>query len=134
MKDPGFKYNLVWLLSIVSLAMVGTAGAEAPETGPKKSGSSRGRPQVIYHLPPSSPYAATLHSQAKGQNNELPTDNSLPSQIAPPSAPQQQTPLPSIQERRVSPKLKSNRSRPRSRSVAKPPGHGNPHANKSHKK
>ena len=38
----------------------------------------RAKPQVIYHLPRSSSYAATLHSQAKTQSHPLPIDSSMP--------------------------------------------------------
>ena len=36
---------------------------------------------MIYHLPASSNYAATLHSQAKGQSNDLPVDSSMPTSL-----------------------------------------------------
>jgi hypothetical protein len=36
---------------------------------------------VIYHLPSSSNSAATLHSQAKGQNNDLPIDSGMPTSL-----------------------------------------------------
>ena len=141
MNDPGFKYKLVWLFSTISVALIVTAGAESPEVAPNQSKASRTKPQVIYHLPPSSPYAATLHSQAKRQSNELPIDSSMPASLqtsrananaVPPPTPSPSVPQPVV--RVVRPKHKVNRSAPRSHSFAKPPGHGNPHGNKSHKK
>jgi hypothetical protein len=138
MKDPGFKPKLVWLVATVSVALLGTVAAQPPETGTNKSRSTRTKPQVIYHLPPASPYAATLHSQAKGQNDELPIDSSMPTSLQTSrtnaNAGQQQTPTPALQQPLERPKVKLNRPPARSRSFAKPPGHGNPHGNKSHKR
>lgn len=37
----------------------------------------RSKPQIIYRLPRSSNYAATLHSQAKTQSHPLPIDSSM---------------------------------------------------------
>jgi hypothetical protein len=137
MKGPGFKYKLVRLFSTVSLTLVATAGAESPEAGSNQSRVPRSKPQVIYHLPPASPYAATLHSQAKRQNNELPIDSSMPTSLQTsrtnanaiqPSAP----PL-SLPESVVRPKRKPNRPPSGPHSFAKPPRHGNPDANKFHK-
>ena len=45
------------------------------------SQSARSKPQVIYHLPRSSTYSATLHSQAKTQNNLLPVDGQMPTSL-----------------------------------------------------
>jgi len=81
MKHPGFQNKPAWLLWVALLALTGTVLAQPPETGPNKTPAARTKPQVIYHLPPSSNYAATLHSQAKGQNNDLPIDSSMPTSL-----------------------------------------------------
>jgi hypothetical protein len=139
MKNPGFTVRLIRLLIIGSTAVAATALAEPPDSG-KKAAASRTRPQIIYHLPPASNYAATLHSQAKTQNNELPVDSSMPTSLQNANtnanaAQQQATPRPPVQEQRVRPKVKANRSQVSPRSFARPPGHGNPHGGgKSHKK
>lgn len=49
-----------------------------PPAEAKTAPSPRAKPQVIYHLPRSSSYAATLHSQAKTQSHPLPIDSSMP--------------------------------------------------------
>src|SRR6266404_6952498 len=82
MKSPGFNHTLAWFgCGAASLTLALTIRAEPPETASKKGAASWGQPQVIYHLPPSSNYAATLHSQAKGQNNELPIDDRMPTSL-----------------------------------------------------
>jgi hypothetical protein len=136
MKNPGFKSKLVLLVCTGSAVLSGTVVAQPPENGPKKP--SRTRPQVIYHLPPSSSYGATLHSQAKGQNNDMPVESGTPSAAQTPrenpnvaTALQQQTPRPAPEERKVSrQRVQSSRPRP----VHKPSAQGNPHGNKGHKK
>src|SRR5205814_5686503 len=94
----------------------------------------RTKPQVIYHLPPASNYAATLHAQAKGQNNDLPIDNDMPVSLqlsrananaaaAAAEAREEATPSPSAQPRFNRPRPPSHQSaRPRS---LKPKGGGN---------
>ena len=80
MKDPGFHCRLVWLGWAALLALTGTVLAQPPDASKKKP-VARPRPQVIYHLPASSNSAATLHSQAKGQNNDLPIDSGMPTSL-----------------------------------------------------
>jgi hypothetical protein len=138
MKNPGFTVRLIRLLFVGWTAVALTAMAEPPDNG--KKAAARTRPQIIYHLPPASNYAATLHSQAKTQNNELPVDSSMPTSLQSANsnanaAQQQATPRPTAPERRVQPKMKANRPQASPRSFARPPGHGNPHGGgKSHKK
>jgi hypothetical protein len=111
----------------------------------------RAKPQVIYHLPPSSNYAATLHSQAKSQSNTLQIDGSMPTSLqisraaanaAAEQQPQQEavmSPSPanesrdsSAQQRAIKqPQTQSHRFHGRSHPSAKPRGQGN--GNKSHK-
>ena len=141
MKVPDFKLKLTRIICAGCVALAATVLAESPETGPTKSAVSRTRPQVIYHLPPASNYAATLHSQAKGQNGELPIDSSMPTSLqmsranANAAAAQQlQTTTPALHESHAKLKVRSNRSSVRQRSVIQSPGRGNGHGNKSHRK
>jgi hypothetical protein len=80
MKNPGFQCKSVWLGWAALFALAGPLLAEPPEASTKKP-VARPRPQVIYHLPASSNSAATLHSQAKGQGNDLPIDSSMPTSL-----------------------------------------------------
>jgi hypothetical protein len=80
MKNPGFQCKSVWLGWAALFALAGTVLAQPPNASTKKP-VARPRPQVIYHLPSSSNSAATLHSQAKGQGNELPIDSGMPSSL-----------------------------------------------------
>jgi hypothetical protein len=77
MKNPGFHCKSVWLGWAALFALAGAVLAEPPDVSTKKP-AARPRPQVIYHLPSSSNSAAALHSQAKGQNSDLPVDGSTP--------------------------------------------------------
>jgi hypothetical protein len=142
MKDPDFKPKLIRLVCAGCAALAVSVLAQSPETGSNRNAGSRGRPQVIYHLPPASNFAATLHSQAKGQNNEVPVNSSMPTSLQIPRAnpnaarvPQPQGATPPPQERRVKTAVRSNRSpaRPHS-SFVKPQSHGNGHGNKSHRR
>jgi hypothetical protein len=141
MKDPDLKPKLAWLVCAGCAALAATVVAESPETESKRNASSRARPQVIYHLPPNPNYAATLHSQAKRQNNDLPVDDSTAISLQTSranansaAAPQQQAATPPPQGRRVRTSVRSNRPPARPHSFVKPQSHGNGHANKSHKK
>ena len=141
MKVPNFKFNLVRIICVGCAVLAATVLAESPETGANKSAASRPRPQVIYHLPHTSNYAATLHSQAKAQNNDLPIDSSMPTSLQmsrananASSAPEQEQPNPLPRERHVKIKVHSNRSPAGQRSFINSPGRGNSHGNKSHKK
>ena len=80
MKNLGFQHRSVWLGGAALLVLTAAVLAQPPEASTKKP-VARPRPQVIYHLPPSSNSAATLHSQAKGQNNDLPVDSSMPTSL-----------------------------------------------------
>jgi len=139
MKNPGLTRKLIRFLSATSLAAAVTVVAQ-PDPGTTKNRAVRGRPQVIYHLPPASNYAATLHSQAKSQNNELPIDSSMPTSVqaahanANADAAQPPAATPPPQERRVQKRARSNRSQGRPHSLGKSSGRGNGHGNHSHKK
>jgi len=139
MSNPIFQALSIRLACTALLAATVTLRAESPENRNK----TRTKPQIIYHLPPSSPYAERLHSQAKGQNNDVSNDNlplSLqtphPTPSAAPAPQQSVTSGPS--ENNSKPRMRSTRGQSRPRSFAKPSGHGkgdgNGHGNHSHKK
>ena len=141
MKNPGFQNKPVWLLWVAFFALTGTVLAQPPETGPNKTPVARTKPQVIYHLPPKSNYAATLHSQAKGQNNDFPIDSGMPASLqmsrananAAAAQAQQAAGTPPLKEPNgKQPKLQSKRSFHGKPSV-KAKGRGNSPGN-SHKK
>jgi hypothetical protein len=127
MKNPGFTSKLIRFLSATSIAAAVTVSAQ-PDSGANKNHASRARPQVIYHLPPSSNYAATLHSQAKSQNSEVPNDISEQASHANPNsaAPQPAVGAPPPQERNLKP--------PQQHSSHKSSGRGNGHGNHPKKK
>jgi hypothetical protein len=139
MKDPGFQNKSVWLLWVALLALTGTVLAQPPETTANKTPAARTKPQVIYHLPPKSNYAATLHSQAKGQNNDLPIDSSMPTSLqmsrananaAAAQAQQDAATAPPNEPSGKSLKLQSKRSvhsRPSVKAKGRGSSHGNPH-------
>lgn len=141
MKDPGFENKPVWLLWVTLIALTGPVLAQPPETGPNKTPAARTKPQVIYHLPRSSNYAATLHSQAKGQNNDLPIDSSMPASLQMSRANANAAAAPAQQEAAAPPlkessgkttKLQSKRSF-HSKPSVKPKGRGNSHGNRNKK-
>jgi hypothetical protein len=80
MKNPGFHGISFWLGWATLLALTGTLLAQPPDAS-KKMPVARSRPQVIYHLPSTSGSAATLHSQAKGQHNDLPIESGMPTSL-----------------------------------------------------
>jgi len=141
MKNPGFENKPAWLGWVALLALSATVLAQPPETDPSKTPAARTKPQVIYHLPPSSNSAATLHSQAKGQNNDLSIDSSMPTSLqisrananaAAAQSQQEAATAPVPQPTGKRPKLQSKRSLG-SRPSVKPKGRGNSHGN-PHKK
>ena len=81
MKDPSFNFRLARFVGAALLAFGAPVFAQPTDKPTNKAASPRAKAQVIYHLPPSSNYAATLHSQAKGQNNDLPVDSSMPTSL-----------------------------------------------------
>lgn len=155
MNTPRFHRRLARLVLPALLSfVVSSARAEPPatphENASKNPPSARSKPQVIYHLPPSSAYAATLHSQAKRQGNSLPIDSSMPtslqmSRAAANSAAAEAQPEPapssnpgqsentSVRKRVLKSKATSNRPPARSRPSVKGKGPAI-HADKSHKK
>ena len=109
----------------------------------------KSKPQVIYHLPRSASYPATLHSQAKNRTDLLPIDPSMPTSLqlsrsaANAAALQAEaeaanTPAPSSDDS-VAPRPKRTVKRspakgPRVHAVSPGRGHGNPHPGKGRKK
>jgi hypothetical protein len=140
MKNRGFQFRSAWLVRAALLAVSGAVLAQPAEKTANKPAAARTKPQVIYHLPSSSDSAATLHSQAKGQNNSPPAEGpSVPPQIsrggpsasASPGRQEAATPTPKEQRIKRS-KPPSNRSaRPQS---SKTKGHVNSPPNKAQKK
>jgi hypothetical protein len=132
MNSPEFHHTLARFgCGAALLALTPMVWAESPEKASKKG--ARSQPQVIYHLPSSSNSAATLHSQDKGQTNDIPAEGMpTPAQRSRENASGAGTPPP--QETSVKPpKVQSDRSRsqPHSR---KPKEQGNSRGPKSHKK
>jgi hypothetical protein len=148
MKNPGFQQKVVWILAAALFAVGGPGFAQPPESSPNTRAVARSKPQVIYHLPPSSDYAARLHSQAKGQNNDLPIDGDMPTSLqmsrsnanAAAAKARQEAATAPPPEQRPQPRPQQVK-RPKAQSVraAKPPsmkakGHGHGGPKKSHKK
>jgi hypothetical protein len=139
MKDPGFKRRYGWLISGTLLAFGGTALAQPTDKPRSKSPATK--PQVIYHLPASSQYAATLHSQAKGQNNNPAVESGTPAPAQTPRDDANPGPAPARTEaassppqERVTKRSKSPASRPSRAPSVKVKGPDRSRPNKSHKK
>jgi hypothetical protein len=83
MNNPGFQFKQMWVVGVSCIALAGTLHAQPPtnSSDPRGAKTQRTRPQVIYHVKPASNYAATLHSQEKTQNNDLPVDNGVPNSL-----------------------------------------------------
>lgn len=85
MTRPRFHRRFSVLIAVAAIWAPGfvAQGEQPPAMSPppaeaKTAPSPRAKPQIIYHLPRSSSYAATLHSQAKTQSHPLPIDSSMP--------------------------------------------------------
>jgi hypothetical protein len=147
-------FTAIWGSSSVARAEqppVTTPGPAESKTAP----SPRAKPQIIYHLPRTSTYAATLHSQAKTQSNALPIDSTMPTSLQmsraaaneaaaraqqehftsesnpKKSANAPETPL---QDKVKRPKMQSARPQFQGHAPSKGSGPGNSHRNKSRKK
>jgi hypothetical protein len=141
MKNPGFQFRFAWRVWAALFAFSGVVLAQLAERPPNGPAAPRTKPQVIYHLPASSEYAATLHSQAKGQNNNPPVDGVTP---APPQIPREnanahatlgrpETATRPAEEKRIKrAKPTTNRSVPLQSVKTKVQGNSRP--NKPHKK
>jgi hypothetical protein len=108
----------------------------------------KSKPQVIYHLPRSSSYAATLHSQAKTRD-ALPIDNSMPTSLQLSRAAANDAAVQAQQEPAATPNPENVREQHRKPAVKRTPSrgpqfrvyspgrgksHGNPHPGKGRKK
>lgn len=148
MKNPGFQISLVRLVCAIHLAFLGGVCAETPPPATDPSASKidrsvRTKPQVIFHVRRTSNYAATLHSQAKTQNNELPIDSNMPTSLqlsrsnanaaAAQAEAQAQQETAARQHKVKPPKVQKNHV-VRPPASMKPKGNGNPHGNKGHKR
>lgn len=159
MTRPRFHLRFSVLIAFAAMWAPGFV-AEAdqpPATSPapaevKTAPPPRAKPQVIYHLPRSSSYAATLHSQAKTQSHPLPIDGTMPpslqmSRSAANEAAaraqqeqqlQQQKQAPRVtsppQQRIKRPKLHSRPPQMRKHGPGKARGPGSSHGKKSGKK
>ena len=86
MKNPGFQFSLLWLGCAMLVAFSVELRAEPPATAPdvqssKAAPGTRTKPQIIFHVRPASNYAATLHSQEKTRNHDLPIDENMPASL-----------------------------------------------------
>ena len=135
----------------VAWGLVSLAAAEQPAAVTPAATESkivpvpRAKPQVIYHLPPASSYAAALHSQAKTQRDALPIDSSMPASLQmsreraneAAARAQQESVAPESNAkspREAKPRVSSQRPVVRSHPAGKGRGAGNPHGKKSHRK
>lgn len=141
----------MWAPSFVAQAEQPPAMSPPPAEA-KTAPPPRAKPQVIYRLPRSSSYAATLHSQAKTQSHPLPIDSSMPPSLqmsrgaANEAAAraqqeqqlQQQKQAPKVtspsQQRIKRPKLHSRPPQMRKHGPGKARGPGSSHGKKSGKK
>jgi hypothetical protein len=145
MNNPGFKLHFIRVVCAIFFALSTFLRAEPPPNPPEPKSSKapaapRTKPQIVYHVRPTSNYAATLHSQEKTQNNnELPVDSNMPTSLqlshsnanADARAQQQQ------QEQQQQSAQQRSQKRPRvQKSHGKPPqsfGKSKEHGNKGHK-
>ena len=136
MENPGFQFRRIWFLGVSCIALCGTLHAEPPpnSSDTRAAKTQRTRPQVIYHVRPASNYAATLHSQEKSQNNDLPVDRGTPSPL---QVPRENPNLPAVgaQPRPEAAVTQRPSARPKvhKKQMARPPmsmksrGHGKGH-------
>jgi hypothetical protein len=134
MKNPGFQFSLVWFACAMLFAFSVELRAEPPASAPdvqsnKVAPGTRTKPQIIFHVRPASNYAATLHSQEKTRNHDLPIDENMPTSLqlsrsnANAEARAQQEAV--VRERsQKRPKIQRSQVRHPQSSV-KPKGHGN---------
>ena len=93
--------------------------AASPPPAEVKTAPPRAKPQIIYHLPRTSSYAATLHSQAKTQSHPLPIDSSMPPSLQMSRAAANEAAAREQQQKQASPKINS----PRQQRVKQPKFH-----------
>ena len=86
MKNPGFQFSVVSFACAILFAFSVELRAEPPTSPPdvqssKVAPGTRTKPQIIFHVRPASNYAATLHSQEKTRNHDLPIDENMPTSL-----------------------------------------------------
>jgi hypothetical protein len=86
MKNPAFQFSLLSFACATLLAFSVELRAEPPASPPdvqatKVAPGTRTKPQIIFHVRPASNYAATLHSQEKTRNLDLPIDENMPTSL-----------------------------------------------------
>src|SRR6476661_2767938 len=124
MENPGVQFRRIWFLGVSCIALCGTLHAESPpnSSDPRAAKTQRNKPQVIYHVRPASNYAATLHSQEKTQNSDLPVDRGTPTT---PQVPRENPNLPAVgaQPRPEAPEQQRPNARPKvqKKQMARPP-------------
>jgi hypothetical protein len=150
MKVPCFHNRAIGIVAFIaacgfaSWALAQPPPVAAPPAELNSARPPRTKPQVIYHLPPASNYAAALHSQAKTPHDAPPAGNdaptSRPAANDTPAKVQQEPVAPRVQMK-SSPSVRSvkrHSSGPRSvmrvHPAGKGHGHGSGHGNKSHHK
>jgi hypothetical protein len=136
MKNPGSQCRSVRLGRVGALFALASAVLAQPPDAPTKKPVSRPRPQVIYHLPSSSNSAAALHSQAKGQNNDLPIAGSMPTSLQTSHANANAAAAQAREQPVTSPSPDAEIKRPKSQrsQPAKAKGASHPGPKKPHKK
>src|SRR4051794_13155765 len=123
MKAPSTHFTLAFAAGLLLLVPMSTRGEQPP--------SRRSKPQVIYQLPRTSTYAATLHSQAKMEGNqriERPSQSRIPVpeiQQAP-ERPIAEAPQTEVQPRRNQTVTRPSKA-PSRRMVSPGRGNGNGH-------
>lgn len=145
-------HRLFVLLFVAAISgIVSWVGGEQPPpiaAGPEsKKPPARSKPQVIYHLPPTSNYAAALHSQAKTQRDSLPVESNMPTSLqmangaaneaAAKAHPEPAPPQRNLKERAHSPSPREMKTRVHVQQPGKHgkgQGPGKSHGNKSHRK
>jgi hypothetical protein len=115
MKTPGIHLTFALAVGLVLLFPPGTK-AEPPSSS--NENSRRSKPQVIYHLPRTAAYGATLHSQAKTER-ELPVER--PSQARASDPEVQQAP-----ERAIAEAPKNEMQAQRKQAVRRSPSKASP--------
>src|SRR5205085_2331559 len=74
----GIVVAFIAVCGLVSWGLAQPPPVAAPPAESNSVQPPKTKPQVIYHLPPASDYAAALHSQAKTPHYAPPADNSGP--------------------------------------------------------
>ena len=123
---PRFPYQLGLLIAVAAIwGASSVLGAEQPPavTPPaelKTAQPPRAKPQIIYRLPRTSSYAATLHSQSKTQSHPLPIDSTMPTSLQMSRAAANEAAARAEQEQSASENQRKNASTSRQQKVKRP--------------